>query len=809
MKTVIPYPVEFKLISKKYFDFSANNIQIIAEENQKSLIHYILNTIDIKSYRAKKTIIRVNEVQDLTSDEAYKLEISENLIKIYIRNQKGLFYALQTLKQLLLIHKNRLFASFIHDYPAFNWRGLHLDVSRHFFNVNEIKFILDRMAELKLNIFHWHLTDDQGWRIESKVYPLLNEISAKRIEEDGNVHHAFYTHDEIKDIVSYAERLMITVVPEIDVPGHTQSVIAAYPELSCFNDKVAVWNGRGVSETVLCAGKQEVFTFLETLFSELIPLFKGEYFHIGGDECPTTFWEKCPVCTEKVNKNNYSSYRELQSDINLFLSKLLKQNGKTLVGWDEIADSRVPEDSVLMCWRGDGNDAVKLALQNNQRFILSPNKVMYFDWKQSHKPDELGAFAISDLANVYNYNPHKFNTSLAIGLQANIWTERIETFEKLQYMTFPRVVALAENAWTSEENKDYNRFLINLKRFLRYYDKLNINYCKSNIENNLKYSKKKILSKEDIKSDLPELNAISSVFNPGVIKINNVFYMLLRVQNQGRETYLVRAESNDGKDFRVSDIPVNISGMEEITETIYHIYDPRLTYINDKIFVMTAMDLASGCYLGLFETIDLQNLLFKGIVSEADVRNGVIFPEKINNYFYRLERPNKSVLTNGTKTGSAIILAKSEDLLNWETVSEVFSGRPHYWDELIGSGPVPLKTRYGWLHIYHGVATHFASANIYQAGFSFLDLETPQNTRFRSKYNFLEPCEDYECTGQVPNVVFPTGLIALEYDEEGFVKDDSDLLLYYGCADTSIALLETNLRFFIEKMYEEKECYES
>jgi beta-1,4-mannooligosaccharide/beta-1,4-mannosyl-N-acetylglucosamine phosphorylase len=307
-----------------------------------------------------------------------------------------------------------------------------------------------------------------------------------------------------------------------------------------------------------------------------------------------------------------------------------------------------------------------------------------------------------------------------------------------------------------------------------------------------------------INSKLPELTDVSSVFNPGAIKIDDKFYLLMRVQNRGRETLLVKAESDDGKEFVISDEAVVFQGLDKIKDEIYHIYDPRLTYFNNIIYIMTAIDTSAGCYLGLFSSKDLETINFLSIVSEIDVRNGVIFPEKINDKFVRLERPNKSRLANGTKTGSAIYLSTSDDLLTWTKSKFVMAGNPHYWDELIGSGPVPLKTRYGWLHIYHGVATHFASSNIYQAGFTFLDLADPTQVLFRSKYNFLEPRQSWECSGQVPNVVFPTGLIALDYDDDGFVNDDSDLLLYYGAADTSIGLIETNLRFFIEKMLTEQ-----
>lgn len=805
LKCLIPYPKSIEITSNDSFMFDSRKVNLTGNKEFCIIAQNFFeeNLIDREQY-AEITNINLILGNEINSPEAYILEIQKNSISISFINKKGLFYALQTLKQLLIVYKYYLPLLIIKDEPAFSWRGLHIDVSRHFFDTEEIKVILNRMAELKLNKFHWHLTDDQGWRIESETYPLLHKEASIRTNQDGSEYKAYYTKTELKEVIDYAEKLMITVVPEIDLPGHTQAIISAYPELSCNEKKVPVWNEWGVSEKILCAGKNEVFIFLQKIIEEYADIFPGEYFHIGGDECPTTQWELCPKCNDKMKEKQYISYRNLQSDITLYLADILKKKNKTLIGWDEIADVKIPDDAILMCWRGDAKDAGFKAIEKNLKFILTPNNVCYFDWKQSDKPDEHGAFGVSDLRNIYNYDSHQFNTDLVLGIQGNIWTERIENFKKLCYMTFPRVIALAENAWTIKENKDYNRFIIFIRKYLKYYDMLGINYSKSNIENNNLYKKKLLISPENIISEDTELDNVSSVFNPGAVKIEEKFHLLLRVQNRGRETYLVTAESNTGKDFKIAETSVKMTGLEKITEKIYHIYDPRITYINGKILVVSAIDTESGCYLGLFETEDFKTIVFKGIISEKDTRNGVIFPEKINEEYYMLYRPNKTVLSNGTMSGSTICISKSTDLLNWQSQGEVFSGRPHYWDELIGSGPVPLKTKYGWLHIYHGVATHFASSNIYQAGFSFLALKNPKEVLFRSKYNFIEPREIYECVGQVQNVVFPTGVIAIKYDINGFVDDDSNIYIYYGCADTCVGLLKTNMRYFIESMYKEK-----
>jgi beta-1,4-mannooligosaccharide/beta-1,4-mannosyl-N-acetylglucosamine phosphorylase len=299
------------------------------------------------------------------------------------------------------------------------------------------------------------------------------------------------------------------------------------------------------------------------------------------------------------------------------------------------------------------------------------------------------------------------------------------------------------------------------------------------------------------RNDIPEINNrtrdVTSVFNPGAVKFRDEFILLLRVQNRARETLLMKAVSQDGLHFEVVPKEVVLLGLDKQPQTFYHIYDPRITCIDAEYHIVTAMDSAKGCYLGWFKTQDFEVLEFQGIVSEANNRNGILFPEKIQGLYTRFDRPNEHVLENGVKTGNAICCSVSKDLLHWQNRGVVLPGRPYYWDELIGSGPPPIKTKHGWLHIYHGVATHFGSSNIYQAGVSLHPLEAPWEVLGRGKYNILEPRELYELTGQVPNVVFPSGAIALSYDDAGVALDDSLLYIYYGAADTCVGCIITTI----------------
>jgi predicted GH43/DUF377 family glycosyl hydrolase len=297
-----------------------------------------------------------------------------------------------------------------------------------------------------------------------------------------------------------------------------------------------------------------------------------------------------------------------------------------------------------------------------------------------------------------------------------------------------------------------------------------------------------ILTREDIPDVPPAVVDVTSVFNPGAIRFRDRDILLLRVQTRGRETVLMLAESGDGEHFVVHRRLVEIEGLQSVPERVYHVYDPRLTLLEETVYVVFAADTDDGCRLGIARTRDLARFELVTFGGSQETRNGVLFPERWKGNFWRLERPNRVALSGGVTTGDEIVLSASPDLLDWQPVESVMRGRLHYWDELIGSGPPPVKTRAGWLHIYHGVATHFASANIYQAGVVLLDLADPGRVIGRSRNNILEPRELYELVGQVPNVVFPSGMIVQSIDPKGYARPDSLVRVYYGAADTVVGL---------------------
>lgn len=301
-----------------------------------------------------------------------------------------------------------------------------------------------------------------------------------------------------------------------------------------------------------------------------------------------------------------------------------------------------------------------------------------------------------------------------------------------------------------------------------------------------------ILTRRDIPDVPPHVVDVTSVFNPGAIRHAGRDLLLLRVQTRGRETVLMVAQSTDGEQFTVRPEIVQIEGLESVSENVYHVYDPRLTRIGDTVYIVFAADVDGACRLGIASTPDFERFELISFDSSSDTRNGVLFPEKIGGRFVRLERPNLSSLEGGVTSGDEIVLAESDDLVDWRIVGGVFGGRLHYWDELIGSGPPPVKTREGWLHVYHGIARHFA-AGIYQAGVVLLDLEEPQKVIARCRNNILEPRELYEMVGQVPNVIFPGGMIVDKFDDDGFAQPDSEVRIYYGAADTVVGMARSTI----------------
>jgi len=457
----------------------------------------ISNKISFSGAPEKKSIFLKLNTGMSVSKEAYHLTVSPKGVMLESPSPSGLFYGVQTLLQLMPLQKVKLSdvvlpSVEIRDAPRFIWRGLHLDVGRHFMPKEFIKKYLDYMAIHKFNTFHWHLTEDQGWRIEIKKYPRLTEVGSVRKETlaghygsktyDGTPAGGFYTQDEVKEIVAYAADRFITVVPEIEMPGHSLGALTAYPELGCTGGPYEVATTWGVFDDVYCAGKDETYAFLQDVLTELIPLFPGEYFHIGGDECPKTRWAKCPLCKQKMKDEGLKTEHELQSYFVQRMEKFLNENGKKLIGWDEILEGGLAPNAAVMSWRGEKGGIA--AAKEHHYVIMTPGEYCYLDHYQAdpkNEPLAIGGFL--PLKKIYSYEPvpaglTEEEAKYVLGAQGNVWTEYMKSPEQVEYMVFPRAAALAEVLWSPKGPKDYDNFKVRLKILTKLYDILGINYCK-------------------------------------------------------------------------------------------------------------------------------------------------------------------------------------------------------------------------------------------------------------------------------------------------------------------------------------------
>ena len=433
--------------------------------------------------------------------ESYQLKVTGDGITIAGPTEAGVFYGIQSLRKSLPVAVGAdisMPAVEINDAPRFGYRGAHFDTSRHFFTVDEVKTYIDMMALHNMNRFHWHITEDQGWRLEIKKYPKLTEIGSKRTETvigrnsgeyDGKPYGGFYTQEQAKEIVAYAAERYITVIPEIDLPGHMQAALAAYPELGCTGGPYEVWRQWGVSEDVLCAGNDQVLKFLEDVYSELIEIFPSEYIHVGGDECPKVRWEKCPKCQARIkalglkSDKNHSKEERLQSFVINHIEKFLNDHGRQIIGWDEILEGGLAPNATVMSWRGESG-GIEAAKQKHD-VIMTPNTYLYFDYYQA-KDTENEPFGIGGylpMERVYSYEPMPASLTpdeqqYIKGVQANLWTEYIATFSHAQYMVLPRWAALCEVQWSTPDKKNYEDFLSRLPRLIKWYDAEGYNYAK-------------------------------------------------------------------------------------------------------------------------------------------------------------------------------------------------------------------------------------------------------------------------------------------------------------------------------------------
>ena len=505
---LIPLPSNIEAIESKlqlnevlYLDFDKQ------DQSLKNIVKYFAKKSNALGFQIKDgknntsslICFKIDKSSGI-KEEAYTLNINSEKIEIIGSGYNGVFYGIQTLIQILETHKinhnSTIHGIVIKDSPRFKWRGLMLDVARHMMPIDFIKKCIDIIAAHKLNVFHWHLTEDQGWRIPIKKFPKLSSVSAYRKETlighyndkphkfDGVKYGGYYELNEIEDVIRYASDRYITVIPEIEMPGHATAALSAYPELSCSggpHETETVW---GIHKEVFCAGNEDTFHFLEQILKEVSTIFPGPYIHIGGDECPKKRWSECEKCQKRIKDEDLKNEDELQSYFIKRIEKVLLKFNKRLIGWDEILEGGLAPNAVVHSWRGmDGGIE---AANAGHEVIMSPTTNVYFDYYQleDHERQPLAIGGYLPLSKVYDFEPipDKIDSNkrhLILGGQANLWTEYIQTTTQAEYMLFPRLYALSEVVWTPKNKKDYTDFVGRLEKHLKRSAQENVNFSQN------------------------------------------------------------------------------------------------------------------------------------------------------------------------------------------------------------------------------------------------------------------------------------------------------------------------------------------
>lgn len=577
---VVPLPKEISLTDEKPFILDKNTVIECQKDLQKEADFLADYIEDIYGFRPRimdaendmnNVIYLALEPNDFANDEAYQIVVNERVIKITSSNNPGIFYGIQTLRKSFPVDNNVTKIAFpagvINDWPRFAYRGMHLDVSRHFFPIDSIKVYIDAMVMHNLNKFHLHITDDQGWRIEIKKYPKLTEIGAwrsgtligKTMAYDTIRHGGYYTQEELRDLVKYAEDRHITIIPEIDLPGHMLAALASYPELGCTGGPYEVWKRWGVSEDVICAGNEHAMQFLEDVLLEVMDIFPSEYIHIGGDEVPRDRWKECPKCQAKIKElgikadDKHSAEDYLQSYVMSRMEQFVENHGRHIIGWDEMLDGELAPNATVMSWRGSSGGVKAAKMHHN--VIMTPNDYLYFDYYQTldtdNEPFSIGGY--NPVKKVYSYEPipdgldedeHKY----ILGPQANIWTEYTSEFNVLLYRLLPRIGALAEVQWCNPEQKDYEDWVQREYRLTKLYKLYGWRYATHIFDIDVRITpnvKEGFI--EVVMSKLVDGKIVYSIDNQNDIEYKEP----LRItENCHLEGYVLRPDGSQGRVFR-------------------------------------------------------------------------------------------------------------------------------------------------------------------------------------------------------------------------------------------------------------------
>lgn len=614
--SIIPQPVELKLNEGNFSIDKNTTVQFNASQTAlKPAVDFFLNAVKdvsgialLQNKPAVKKVEFILVAQNAFKPEAYSLTVTPSLIQIKASSYAGIFYGiqsvLQTLPQVRTNAALQVPCMQIMDEPRFKWRGMHLDVSRHFFSADVVKQYISLMAMYKMNTFHWHLVDDQGWRIEIKKYPKLTSTGAWRVDQNDKVwgsrpqaqpgeaatYGGYYTQEQVKEIVAYAKIRNVTVVPEIEMPGHVASAIAAYSQLSCTQQQQLPLTGGNYNNmsSNYCAGNEEVFSFLQDVLTEVIALFPSTYIHIGGDEVDKGPWKKCERCQARMKKEGLKNEEELQSYFIKRMEKFIVSKNRKMIGWDEILEGGLAPEATVMSWRGEagGIEAAKM----NHDVVMTPGSPCYFDHYQAGpegEPLAIGGF--NTVKKVYDYEPipkelgteqHKY----VLGAQGNVWTEYISTAEHLEYMVLPRMLALAETVWSPAATKNWNDFSRRLQFHFKAFDAKGLHYSPGNFTVDIKPASKNGKLEVSLFSEVPTASILYTTDGTVPTVSSNLYAQPVEVKS----TQTIRAiTTQNGKIMNLQPVEQRFVMHKAIGANVQYAFAPSRSYMGDGINSLT------------------------------------------------------------------------------------------------------------------------------------------------------------------------------------------------------------------------------
>lgn len=726
---IIPIPVKTQTL-KGEFVLPQKVVIAYQTTDGKNIAQYMADKLKVSTgYEVRLSDKKGNITIQITpslkmAEEGYRLSVTAKGVTIQAKTANGAFYGMQSFMQLLpaqvesatKVEGVKWVAQCcnIEYAPRFGYRGFHLDPCRHFITVENVKKQLDLMSMFKVNTMHFHLTEDQGWRIEIKKYPKLTTIGSIRTEGDGSSYGGYYTQEQIKEIVDYAAKRYITVIPEIDLPGHMMAAIAAYPNLSCKGEK---WSPRtvwGIEDLVMCAGKEDMFNFLGDIFDEIVPLFPGKYFHIGGDECPKTSWKNCPTCQKRIKdeglqaEGKHTAEERLQSYVIKRVEKMLEKRGRKIIGWDEILEGGLSENATVMSWRGT-QGGIEAAMQKHDVIMTPGSDGMYLDWYQGDSKIEPVTIPSPPryLSSTYNYNPVPDTIKTLgqahhiLGVQCNNWSEYMYTNAKMEYMMYPRAVALSEIAWSPLNKKNFKDFCRRLDANSIRLDEHNITYHMPLPEQPYGSCDKVVITK-DTTVTFTTSRPIKMVYTlDGTTPTPSSTVYTVPISVSGNTIIRIATVLPTGKMSKIRTVEVEKQAYAPAVKVEAPKQGLKIKRIKGNFLKVNQLELADGTWeytdINSLKDIKIKQIddaaTLRGANNYAAIAEGYInIPEDgvyyLSSRFEQVWIDNKLVINNegdvkaSTTNDSSVALAKGLHPIKIVFLSNIVGGWPSWWSKI-------------------------------------------------------------------------------------------------------------------------------